>query len=571
MSGLYDASSFLFAFVAMLGVLIFVHELGHFLVAKACGVRVLKFSLGFGSPIGIGRYRMRWERAGTEYVVAWFPLGGFVKMLGENPDESDAPEVLATPEEALNHKPVWQKLAIVFAGPAMNLLLPVLIFAVQLGFGLPRAAPVVGTVEPASPGSEAGIRPGDRILAVDGEPVDWWVDVESRLAEAPGRTVTLSLEREGAGRGEPEVREVRLPVVARAGIDDYGAVAELGWTGLLHSRQQPLLGVRGTAAPAHRAGLRSGDLVLAVDGTEVEDWSGFRAAYAAASDTATLTLSRPAASGEDDATREEREVRVPAVGSLEALGVLPAAVLVAQVTPDSAAGEAGLTAGDLIVSVDGAPLGSFGSLVNAVRSSEGEPLEIAYARDGETRVVSIAPRKQEAKNALGVPETRWLIGIQSEVAALPGASAPDQERNPLVALPRAVGMTADATGRVLTGFKKLVTGEVERNNISGPIGIAVIAHKALEAGWEIYLGMLIMISINLGVLNLLPIPVLDGGQAVLFLVEGVKRGPLSLRTKEAVQTAGVMALLLLMGFAFWNDFSRFWGTFLEYLKQSAGL
>ncbi len=565
LSGLYDASSFMFAFVAMLGVLIFVHELGHFLVAKACGVRVLKFSLGFGPPIGFGRYRMRWERGGTEYVAAWFPLGGFVKMLGENPDEEDEPEVVASPEEALNNKNLFQKLAIVMAGPAMNLLLPVLIFWVQLAVGLPRGAPVVGTVEPGSPGAEAGLLPGDEIRAIDGEPVAWWIEAESKLNQAPNETLALTVARDGAER------EIRLPVAARAGIDDYGAVAELGWSGLLHSRQQALLGVRDAASPASQAGLRSGDRVEAVAGEEIEDWSAFSAAYAAASGPVSLTVSRAPVGAAEDAERESVEVTVPAVGSVDALGVLPAAVLIAQVTPDSAADEAGLEPGDLIVSVDGAPLGSFGALVDAVRTSEGRALEIAYARDGETRAVPIAPRKQEAKNALGVPEVRWLIGIQSEVAALVGAVKPDRERNPMVAIPRAFEMTAESTGRVLTGFKKLITGEVERNNISGPIGIAVIAHKALEAGWEIYLGMLIMISINLGILNLLPIPVLDGGQAVLFLVEGIKRSPLSIRTKEAFQTAGVMALLFLMGFAFWNDISRFWGTFVGYLKESTGL
>ena len=130
--------SFVFAFVLLLSVLIFVHELGHFLVAKACGVRVLKFSLGFGSPIGIGRFRLRWERSGTEYVVAWIPLGGFVKMLGENPDELDDPELAAHPDETLGSKPTWQKLAIVFAGPAMNLLLPVVIFMGLLAVGQAR-------------------------------------------------------------------------------------------------------------------------------------------------------------------------------------------------------------------------------------------------------------------------------------------------------------------------------------------------------------------------------------------------------------------------------------------------
>jgi len=557
MSGLYDASSFVFAFVAMLGVLIFVHELGHFLVAKACGVRVLKFSLGFGPPVGVGRLRMRWERDGTEYVVAWFPLGGFVKMLGENPDEQDSPEALASPGQALNHKPIWQRLAIVFAGPAMNLLLPVLIFTIQLGIGIPRGAPVVGTVEPASPGAEAGLRAGDRILAIDGEPVGWWLDVESRIVESAGRTLTIAIEREG------QARELALPVARRAGIDDYGAVAELGWSGLLHPRQTPVLGIQDAAAPAARAGLRSGDRVLSVDGTAVEDWTAFTAAYAAAASPVALAVERRPAEGEPETV----PVTVPALGSVDALGVIPAAVLVSAVSPGSPAEQAGLQRGDLIVAVGGGPLGSFGALVDAVRSSEGRDLAVTWARDGETRTVTLAARREEAKNMLGVPETRWLIGIQSEVAGLPGASAPDLERNPFVAVPRAVAMTADATGRVLLGFKKLVTGEVERNNISGPIGIAVIAHNALRAGWEVYLGMLIMISINLGILNLLPIPVLDGGQALLFMAEGIKRGPLSLRTKEMFQTVGVMALLLLMGFAFWNDLSRFWGTFLDYLRQ----
>ena len=130
------AFTYVFAFVLMLSVLIFVHELGHFLVARWCGVRVLKFCLGFGPPIGVGRWRLAWVRNGTEYAVAWFPLGGFVKMLGENPDEAEDPELRAHPDEALGAKPLWQKLAIVFAGPAMNLMLPVVIFAITLFIGV---------------------------------------------------------------------------------------------------------------------------------------------------------------------------------------------------------------------------------------------------------------------------------------------------------------------------------------------------------------------------------------------------------------------------------------------------
>jgi len=159
--------STLFAFVLLLGILIFVHELGHFLVAKACGVRVLKFSLGFGPPVGFGRFRLAWTRGHTEYVIAWFPLGGFVKMLGENPDEVDGVEALGNPSETLGAKPLWQKLAVVFAGPAMNLLLPVFVFACTLAIGLPRPAPIIGMIEIGSPAEQAGLHTGECELIGD--------------------------------------------------------------------------------------------------------------------------------------------------------------------------------------------------------------------------------------------------------------------------------------------------------------------------------------------------------------------------------------------------------------------
>ena len=168
---------YLVAFVPMLGILILVHELGHFLVAKYFGVRVLKFSIGFGSPIGVGRLRMRWTSNGTEYVVAWIPLGGYVKMLGEQlhdagEDEPDVPD--ARPDEYLNAKPVWQKLCITFAGPAMNLLLPVLIFMGVFAWGIQQPVAIVGTVEIPSPASDAGVLPDSALVAqVEGRLVAW--------------------------------------------------------------------------------------------------------------------------------------------------------------------------------------------------------------------------------------------------------------------------------------------------------------------------------------------------------------------------------------------------------------
>jgi regulator of sigma E protease len=250
---------------------------------------------------------------------------------------------------------------------------------------------------------------------------------------------------------------------------------------------------------------------------------------------------------------------------------VPASVLVSTVSEGSAAEQAGLRPGDLIFGVDGGPVGSFASFADLVRASGGRTLEVAYARDGTTTKVEITPRKTRLKNAADIEEDVYLIGIVAEDATLPGAAAIDQERNPLRALPRAVVMTLETTEIFVRGLGKLVSGDIPRSSIGGPIEIARQSHLAFQAGWDSYLRLLILISINLGILNLLPIPVLDGGQALLFAVEGVKRSPLSIRTREMVQQFGVAVLIFLMGFAFWNDISRHWSKVVDWVRESAGL
>ncbi len=563
-----SALDWVIALVLMLGPLVLIHELGHFIVARLCGVRVLKFSIGFGPTVGFGRWRLSWTRSGTEYVVAWFPIGGFVKMLGEINDEDEHQEVPpdAAPGETLRAKPLWQKLAILFAGPAMNLALPVAVFAGLLAVGLPRPEPVIGLVEPDSPAARAGLAAGDRILDVAGEPVTWWNSVEDDLRDRPGQEVAIRFER--AGR----VETTTLDLGARSGLNEFGGVHEIGWSGLGHVRLQSVVGVPRAESAAARAGLRSGDRVTAVAGEPVEDWEQLSQRYGAAGSGGAVALS--VERGPADSPVAET-VSVPALGSLQALGVVPASVLISRVSADSPAEKAGLEAGDLLLTADGEPIGSFASFAELVRSSGGRAIDLTYARDGETRSISIRPAMLEADNGLGIPEPRYLIGIEAAGATLQGAMGKDVERNPLRSIPRAVGMTYDVTKTFLAGLGKLLTGEVSHKQLSGPIGIAEIAHKAIERGFEAYLSMLVLISINLGVLNLLPIPVLDGGQALLFTVEGIKRSPVSLRTREIVQQVGVTVLVLLMGLAFWNDLSRHlarhWTTLVDWLRASAGL
>jgi regulator of sigma E protease len=565
-SQLLQVPEFAFAFVMMLGVLITVHEFGHFIVAKWAGVRVLKFSIGFGPAIGFGRFRMRWERGGTEYVIAWLPLGGFVRMLGDTTEEyvgdtTEEPDWRSDPDlasQTLPAQPLWKKLAIIFAGPAMNLALPVFVIAGTLAFGVDRPAAVVGTIERGSPAEAAGLLSGDRIAAVDGEPVAWWDEVENAVRGRPEGQVVLAVDRPGAD----EQFDVSLDVVKRAGLDIFRDQDDVGWLGLQHPRQQAVVGVTDASSEAGRAGLLSGDRVVELDGELVEDWGELAARYrAAAGGSVALRVERAVSDGEP----EGLEFTVPALGSLEELGAIPAVVLVAGVTEGMPAAEAGVQVGDLIVRVDGEPIGSFFTFQETVFASEGRELEIDVARDGGIRSLRVAPRLTTTELS-GGEEELYLIGIRGDNAILRGAVGLDRELNPVVAIPRAANLTVELTTLFLRGLKKLVSGEISRKNLGGPIEIAKQSHMALQRGFQDFLRLLVLISINLGILNLLPIPILDGGQALVYTVEAVKRGPLSLRTRELVQQVGLVFLVMLMGLAFWNDLSRHWSSFVDWLR-----
>ncbi len=554
---------YIFAAIPMLGLLIFVHEFGHFIVAKLCGVRVLKFSIGFGSPIGFGNFRLRWLRGGTEYVIAWVPFGGFVRMLGEQlpGDEGEiglVPED-ARPDEFLESKPVWQKIAITLAGPAMNLALPIVIFMLMLWAGIPKTTAVIGMVERGSPAEMAGLRPGDRILSVNREPVHWWADVRRKIEASLGSDLDL-----GVARGSDEF-DVRIPLGSRSALDEFGEVEAIGWVGVDSRRLPALLGVPDPASPGARAGLRSGDRVVAVAGQPVEDWADFRTAYARLVEGEALL--EVAAGVESDAP--ERSVAVPSLGTVSALGVISATVLISHVQEDTPAEAAGLQAGDLILEVNGRPAGSFRTFADTVRSSGGASIRIAYARDGAVTEVDVTPVLREVPGPFGIDgmqEEVLQVGIAHAMATLPGELGMDRERNPLVAFPRAVRLTGENIALLLRGLGKLLTFEVSADQVRGPITIIQIARKSLDVGWQAYLSMMIFISINLGVLNLLPIPVLDGGSLLIYAIEGVKRSPISFRTREYVQQLGFMMLVMLMGLAFWNDLSTQWFKFVAWLS-----
>jgi len=553
------------AAIPLLGILIFVHEFGHFIVAKACGVRVLKFSIGFGAPIGLGDRRMCWVRGGTEYVVGWIPLGGFVRMLGEQlPGEEEHIDVPADarPDEFLEAKPVWQKLAISFAGPGMNLAFPVLAFMLLLGAGIPREGAVVGMVEQGSPAASVGLAPGDRVIEAGGEPIAYWGELAEMVSRSEDASIAVLVER-----GEAEVA-LDVPIGRKARLDAFGDAAEIGWIGINWRRLPTLLGVVDLESPAAKAGLRSGDQVVAVGDVEVEDWVELERVYVglAPGTISTFAVLR----GRFDAEERDRVlIDVPAEGDLDALGVVTATILVGDAMEGMPAALAGLERGDLVLGVDDTPVGSFASFVDIVQTSGGRALHVDYARDGELFSTVVTPIEREVPHPMdiaGMTQSFYQVGIRQAVATLPGESTLERTLNPLVSLPRALGMTVEVSKRYLEALGKLATGGMGTEQLSGPIGIAEIARKSLDRGWTTYLSTMIFISINLAFLNLLPIPILDGGQILLFSIEGIKRSPISSRTREVTQQIGVIVLVMLMGLAFYNDLSRHWEQFVKWLS-----
>jgi regulator of sigma E protease len=217
------------------------------------------------------------------------------------------------------------------------------------------------------------------------------------------------------------------------------------------------------------------------------------------------------------------------------------------------------------VAVDGAPVGSFATFRETVLASAGRPLQVTIARAGQTQTLKLAPRL--AKAARDDVQEHYLIGIAAANAILPGPSLTDQVRNPLRAVPRAITGTVEITGAFLVGLGRIVSGDIPRNTIGGPIEIARQSQLALQRGWESFISLLVIISINLGIVNLLPIPILDGGQALMFTIEGMRRGPLPLRAREWMQQVGLFLLVGLMGFAVWNDVSRYWMSFFDWLRN----
>ncbi|HCR3328605.1 TPA: sigma E protease regulator RseP [Citrobacter freundii] len=440
------------AFIVALGVLITVHEFGHFWVARRCGVRVERFSIGFGKALW-----RRTDKLGTEYVIALIPLGGYVKMLDERA-EPVAPELR---HYAFNNKTVGQRAAIIAAGPIANFLFAIFAYWLVFIIGVPGVRPVVGEITPNSIAAQAQIQPGTELKAVDGiETPDW--------------------------------DAVRLQLVAKIGDEHTTlSVAQFG----SNQRQDKTLDLR--------------------------QW----------------------------AFEPDKEDPVSSLG-IRPRGPQIEPVL-SEVQVNSAASKAGLQAGDRIVKVNGQPLTQWMMFVTLVRDNPDKPLALDIERQGSSLSLTLTP---DSKQVNGKAE--GFAGVVPKVIPLPDEYKTVRQYGPFSAILEASDKTWQLMKLTVSMLGKLITGDVKLNNLSGPISIAQGAGMSAEFGVIYYLMFLALISVNLGIINLFPLPVLDGGHLLFLAIEKLKGGPVSERVQDFSYRIGSILLVLLMGLALFNDFSR---------------
>jgi len=440
------------AFVVVIGLLILIHELGHFIVARLCGVGVERFSLGFGPVL------WRFKGKETEYCLSAIPMGGYVKMMGddENPLEGGKGEIV-DPAKSFHLKPLLARFVIVFAGPGMNFVLAAVIAAlVFMIAGQPVSPAVLGHPAPDGPAARAGLRLGDRVVAVDGQRVQYWEDVLRAVQDGRGRPLELTVSSPG---GE---RTVTVTPSRTTGRDIFGDERE-AWDLGVRSFTPAAIGAVVAGYPAAKAGLSQGDTVIAIEGKPVLSWE---------------------------------------------------------------------------------------DLAEAIYKRAGQPTRLEVRRGQEIVAVSVVPTPVKDRGPDGKEIEVGRIGIS------PSPRGTYVRSNPAVAIWEGATWTAWVTRQTGVGLYKIVVGQISSSNIGGPIQIAQAAGEQARQGLSSLALFTAVISVNLALLNLLPVPMLDGGHLLFFVCEGVLRRPLSLRKREVAQQVGFVLLMLLMVYAVYNDLAR---------------
>lgn len=552
-SYLHQGLSAIIPFIILLGILIFVHELGHFLVARWCGVRVEVFSLGFGKKI------LQFKKGDTTYAISLIPLGGYVKMFGEQPG-SEIPE--EEKKFSFTHKNVWQRIAVVLAGPLMNLFFAGLVFFAVALIGEDAKIPVLGDVVATSPAHTAGFRSGDRIVSINEKPVTTWEDVLRTLSLKENHDLHLDVvvQRESTG----ETAKISANAKAEPNpnvLSSYDFMANID--GLTPYSAGTTIAILENS-PLGAIGLKTGDVITAINGQKVTYWRQLESKLAKLNAQEPLTIdvlgSRDGDKGEKPLTVTLAPLESLKTFSMQSLGFESSELYLSKVMENSPAQAAGLRAMDRLVTINRVKLMKWEDVISNIKSFDGKsPVEIVVLRDGKSLDLQITPKMTTQMTASGAEEKRYTIGI-SPIANI---AAPElmilRTSDPIEALVRGTEKTWDVTVMTVMSFVRLFQAKISPKNIGGVISIGQAASETFKIGISQFLQMMAIISINLFILNLMPVPVLDGGHLVFYVIEVIKGAPLSMKKMELAQQVGLALLMSLMIFALFNDFTRLLG------------
>lgn len=536
-------------FVFVLSLLVFVHEMGHYLVGRWSGIRIMAFSVGFGPEIAGFT-----DRHGTRWKLSLIPLGGYVRFFGDEDASSktDVDQLSAMTEEeraqSFAGAKLWKRAATVAAGPIANFLLAIAIFAVLFSvYGRTVADPVVAMVTRGGAAAEAGIEPGDRLIAVDGNQIATFDEVQRYVGLRPGRNLVLTVERGG------QKRDFNLVPKLVEDTDQFGNKMEMGRIGI--ALVDPQVTAVEPGGPAAKAGVQAGDRLIAIDGNDVATYYDI-ARYIGdrPGKTIVLTVERnsqtrdfsmePATLTETDASGNKKDI-----GSI---GIAPVDPLVATIAQDSPAAGKGIAFGDRILSVDGRAIGSIGEVQRYAASHADKAILLSVQRNGETRDVQVVPKKTQEPDAFGNEVEVASIGITD-------GQKPIKLRYEAYGPLRAVGEGVKQTGNIISGtveyLGNVIGGYMKADQLGGPIRVAQMSGQMATLGFSAVLQFAAILSVSIGLLNLMPVPVLDGGHLMFYAIEAVRGKPLGARAQDIAFRIGFAMVLSLMVFATWNDIS----------------
>jgi len=538
--------AFIVPMIILLGLLIFVHELGHFIAAKYFKVRVETFSLGFGPKI------VKFVKGDTTYCLSALPLGGYVKMFGDEPGREIPEELIGG---SFLHKPVGQRIIIALAGPMMNLFFAAFLFYVVANVGEKALSPRLGEMAQNTPAWAQGFRPHDTIISVNETPVQTWDEVAEKVQASIGTPLNFSVQR-----GDEKLSVTATPESTKnknvlSSQESVGAIK-----GLNNQIHMSFVGLR-SDSPLVAAGLATGDHITHMNSKEIKYYKDIFIAVDTFKKEGVTSVVFKAKRYKNFIGNEPESTEIVSqpVSLEDSSGwkVFLPETLVAQVKEDSPAAKAGIQVLDDISAINGTPMTSFEDIVGAVSTfKDGDPpLEITVNRGGTTLNLTMAPQSTDLEDRFGIVEKRFTIGI----VPLKNSASQTFEwvaPNFKTAVSRAMGQTWEWTEITCLSFVRMLQGRVPTKNIGGFISIGQVASTSWSHGIGSFLKIMAIISINLFILNLLPIPILDGGHLVLFFLEALKGSPLSLKKIQFAQQVGFLFILFLMAFALMNDISR---------------